>query len=515
MMTLLAVAFGCATLALAAVVVWQLRERARLRHELAGIFDLEHEIASRRTGFETQLAKQTIEIASARQRATQEVADTMRTARELRAQHAAAKVIHDRLRHEVNVLQHASDDLSYGLYEPVFAFTSPEHYKRGLSETREQQRAAVRAGHAIRCKDSWIFGENRKASLRLQMQYGRALLRAFNGECAAAIARVAWNNVTRTIERVKLAFEAINKLGSELQVEITTRYRDLKLDELRLEYELAQKRHDEQEEQREARALRLEELHAQQELEHAREEADAEVLRAQGALDAARDRLAGVQGAELDDQLGTMAALESALIAAQLRAANATAQAQQSRAGHVFVVSNVGSFGDTVYKIGMTRRLDPVAHVRELADAALPFAFDVHAMIRSDDAQALEAKLHRQLRDRRLNLVDPRGTFFQVSLDEIDAAFQSLGITAPLTRAAEAQQYLASNAVRRKLIPPPRLPRAAGSFAFAIPDNEPPADPLAQVPGCSTDNLVARLVPSWKDAPSPTPVPFPEETPIG
>ena len=70
------------------------------------------------------------------------------------------------------------------------------------------------------------------------------------------------------------------------------------------------------------------------------------------------------------------------------------------RAGYVYIISNVGSFGENIYKIGMTRRLDPQERVDELGDASVPFKFDVHAMIFSDDAPALEAALHRAFEDR-------------------------------------------------------------------------------------------------------------------
>jgi hypothetical protein len=514
--TLLAVAFGCTTTALTVLAILQIVARARLRQRFAGIFDVEHEIESRRAVFERQLAKQNAEIAVARQRATQEVADAMRTARELRAHHASAKLTYERLRHEIHVMQHAADDFSYGLYEPSFAFSSPDDYKRGLTDAREQQRAAVRTGQAIRCKDSWTFGDNRKASARMQRQYSRALLRAFNGECTAAIAKVAWNNVTRTIERVKLAFEAINKLGSELQVEITTRYRDLKLDELRLEYELAQRRHDEQEEQREVRALQLDELRAQQELDQARAEAQAEALRAQRALDAVRDQLAGAQGAELDDHLGKIAAIQRELHAAQQREAAAVARAQQTRAGYVYILSNIGSFGDTVYKIGMTRRLDPLLHVRELGDASLPFSFDVHAMIRTDDAPALEAKLHQELHDRRLNLMNPHSTFFHATLDEIEAFVKSQGLQIHLTRVAAAPQYRASSTIRRTQLEATRLPARDTGFVLLRPADEvkPMPGRLTAVPTGSSPGLTARVVP-WKERSRSAATPFPEETPVG
>ncbi len=516
MWKLLAVTFGCSTAALTASLLWQLIAHRRLRRRFAGILDLEDEIATRQAALNDRLAEQTKEIELARHKATRELADTMRTTRDLRAHHATSKAAYDRLRAEIAVLERTTEDLSFGLYAPVFAFPSSEDYKRRLREARDEQKAAVRADHAVKCNASWTFGDSRKAGARLQRQHAKALLRAFNGECDAAIARVTWNNVTRTIERVKLAFDAINKLGVDVGVELTTRYRDLKLDELRLEYELAQKRHDEQEEQREIRALLHEEIRAQQELEQVRADAEAEEVRAQLALDRARDELGRADADQLDDHLGKLAAIQDALHNAQQRTAHAVAQAQQVRGGYVYVASNIGSFGDTVYKIGMTRRLDPIAHVRELGDGALPFDFDVHALIRTDDAPALEAKLHHELHDRRLNLVNPRRAFFHATLDEIVAFVKRQGATVQVTRFAEAQQYRESNALRRKrLEPAPARPALdTGGFAFPLPSDDVDTMPvrLSAVPASSASSLIT----TWaSDRSRAAATPVSEETPIG
>ena len=532
---LLAVALGCVTTALAVVVVWQLVARARLRRRFAGVLDIDAEIASRRIAFERQLAGQLADVDAARQRATLELADTTRTMRELRAHHATSKASYDRLRSELATLQRVSDDFSVGLYTPCFALDTSADYRRRLLEARDQQKAAIREDRAVRCNPSWMLGDSRRIGARIQHSYARALLRAFNGECDAAISRIAWNNVTRTIERVKLAFEAINKLGSELQVEITARYRDLKLDELRLEYELAQKRHDEQEEQRAARAVLDEELRAQHEHDELRRDAESDQDLAQGTLDRARDELAMVRGVDLDDHLGAIAELEDGLRAAQQRAARAAEHSQQTRAGYVYVLSNIGSFGDTVYKIGMTRRLDPMAHVRELAGDALPFDFDIHAMIYTDDAPALEAKLHQELYDRRLNLVNPHRAFFHATLEEIEAFVISQGLEVQVMRTAEAQQYRESIARRRELAASAR-PAACDATPVAVTR---PSEEVEPRPGRSVPALAPAISASMEPrrhsaalpvgAPQPSNLlqrwisersrigqtPFPEETPVG
>ena len=135
----------------------------------------------------------------------------------------------------------------------------------------------------------------------------------------------------------------------------------------------------------------------------------------------------------------------------------AISQAMLTKTGHVYIISNVGSFGENIYKIGMTRRLEPMDRVKELGDASVPFPFDVHAMIRTSDAPSLENALHKHFDRRRLNLENERKEFFRVSIDEIreelDQLKSDLGIDSELrlTLLAEAKEYRMSEAKRKHL----------------------------------------------------------------
>ena len=121
------------------------------------------------------------------------------------------------------------------------------------------------------------------------------------------------------------------------------------------------------------------------------------------------------------------------------------------------MISNIGSFGEHVYKIGMTRRLDPLERIQELGDASVPFEFDVHAVIFAEDAPALEAELHRAFAGRRVNQVNERKEFFKVSIDEIAAEVRKHRAEIMITMAAEAEDY------RKTLAAIAELERAAGS----------------------------------------------------
>jgi hypothetical protein len=134
--------------------------------------------------------------------------------------------------------------------------------------------------------------------------------------------------------------------------------------------------------------------------------------------------------------------LEQKLQAAHERKERAIAQAQLTKVGHIYVISNVGSFGQDVYKIGMTRRLDPLDRVKELGDASVPFQFDIHAIIYSENAPQLENELHRKFAERRLNRVNQKKEFFKVTLDEIEAfVMQHANAEIEFTKLAEAREY--------------------------------------------------------------------------
>ncbi len=121
------------------------------------------------------------------------------------------------------------------------------------------------------------------------------------------------------------------------------------------------------------------------------------------------------------------------------------------KAGYVYIISNIGSFGKDIYKIGMTRRLDPQDRVDELGDASVPFKFDVHAMIFSDDAPALEAALHREFEDRKVNMINQRREFFHVTLDEIkEVVKRNYDKTVEFVDVPEAEQYRLSEKLRNE-----------------------------------------------------------------
>lgn len=193
-----------------------------------------------------------------------------------------------------------------------------------------------------------------------------------------------------------------------------------------------------------------EEERAQKEFERAQREAEQEEERYSRALDRARQDAENAVGAKQQKLLEQVRELEQKLLDAEQRRQRAVSMAQLTKTGHVYILSNIGSFGEHIYKVGMTRRLDPQERVDELGDASVPFAFDVHAMISAPNAPALEKALHDLLDERRLNKINRRKEFFHVTLEEIEHVVRRHHGDFKLTRQAEAAEYRKSLVVAQQ-----------------------------------------------------------------
>lgn len=361
--------------------------------------------------------------------------------------------LHDSLegaRRDLGVLTEQQYFADFGLYEPRYDFENAERYKEALERQRAEQKAMVKDGTAAVCRLDWTVGGSAAEGRKMVKNQLKLLLRAFNGECDAAIAKVRYNNVELLAKRILKAREALDKLGQVKGCSITDDYVQLKLAELHLFHEYQERKQAEKEEQRRIKEEMREEKKAQMEMERAKKAAEEEELRYERALEKARREVDKATGARHAKLLREVDELQRRLAEAHANKERAIARAQMTRSGHVYVISNIGSFGERVFKIGMTRRLDPSERVKELGDASVPFPFDVHAMIFTEDAPGLERELHRRFEHRRVNRVNERKEFFEVSIDEIAREVHALHAQVEFTMLAEAVEYRKSEAKRAK-----------------------------------------------------------------
>jgi hypothetical protein len=323
--------------------------------------------------------------------------------------------------------------------------------EKNKTKSLQIQKEMITADTAAICNANWTVEGSEAKGRAVVKVYKKLMLRAFNGECDVLISKVKWNNVNQMKERMQKLFDAINKLGQGFQVYLNNQYLDLKLKELILEYEYQSKRQQEKEEMRAIQEELREEEKAKREFEQAQREAEKEEATYQKALDKARKEYEASTGEKHDKLQAQIEKLEQELKEAQEKKERALSMAQQTKRGHVYIISNIGSFGENVYKIGMTRRLEPVDRVKELGDASVPFQFDIHAMIYSDEAPTLENELHKAFTNKKVNMLNYRKEFFNVTLDEIESKVKEIGLEAEFSRLPEAMEYRETLAILEKL----------------------------------------------------------------
>nr|WP_233337929.1 DUF4041 domain-containing protein [Buttiauxella sp. S04-F03] len=376
----------------------------------------------------------------------------------LKKSYREKKIIYDDLKSAITIYQDSYDLQEMGFYDPHFDFDCSEKFIAEIKANREKQKSLLKdktSSGAIYCPTEWTVGGSKREGQKMTTRGIDLTARAFNGACDAAISSCTFKNIALIEDRIKKTFEKINKLNEVNQIYITPKFLSIKLEELNLTYEFKEKKQLEKEEQRELRAQIAEEKRAQIEIEKAIREAEEEERRTTAALNKARKemeaKLATATAAQAEKYNSKITDLEEALAEAKLKGERALSMAQQTKRGHVYIISNIGSFGEEIYKIGMTRRLDPQDRVDELGSASVPFLFDVHAMIKSDDAPALESALHQMFDKKRVNAINRRKEFFNVSLKDVkEAVYKLAGDSADFIETATAQHYYETIALRKQ-----------------------------------------------------------------
>lgn len=254
-----------------------------------------------------------------------------------------------------------------------------------LDNVRSQIKSMIRNKSAINADSGFTFNGSAAKGRKFVSDMSKMMLRAYNAEAENCILTVKAGNGDAARKRLERARDQVERLGTLINLRIDRRYHSLRLEELDLALRHQNAKKAEKEAEREERARLREERKAQQELAQRRAKLDKEREHYQNVLDSL---LAKGRSDEADQIRARLDGIDEEIKKVDFRTANI-------RAGYVYVISNVGAFGDRMVKIGMTRRLDPMDRVRELGDASVPFGFDVHALFFSDDAVTLEADLHR------------------------------------------------------------------------------------------------------------------------
>lgn len=298
--------------------------------------------------------------------------------------------------------------IDFGIIPTDFEFEKSETYKEKLKN--------------IKLKESELFRKiksNKSTEVTINLdKLNRLLYNAFNTFCDYNLSRLTFKSYPTRQNQIHTNYNKLNRLVKGV-TSIDEKLLDLKLEELESSYAYYKLKEEEKEALRIQREEEAENKRAQKELERKQAKLDKEIEALNIAKDKVNDKLLAAKDGEIEALRLELQKLEKEISGLQDEKTDIDYRVENTGAGYVYIISNIGSFGEEVYKIGVTRRLDPYQRIQELSSASVPFKFDVHAMIFSYQAYQLETELHRYFDSKRLNKVNNRKEFFNIKLEDI------------------------------------------------------------------------------------------------
>ncbi|MDW1605625.1 MULTISPECIES: DUF4041 domain-containing protein [unclassified Vibrio] len=349
----------------------------------------------------------------------------------------------EELMSDIDLYSRLDEYTAHGHFEmPQYLYETSTRYAEEIKDIRQQQKDMIKDKTAITFPETTVISNDKSFNKKILNGQVKLMLTAFNIECDMLIGKVSPSSFGRTLERIEKLANNLEKSAATLECGFDLDYIELKFEECKLQYQFTLKKQEEIAEQKLIKEQIREEQRAIKEFQKAIADAEKEEKMYRNLLDKAQQELSKATEQERSEMEQRIAILEQQLAEAEAKEERAKSMAEQTRKGHVYVISNIGSFGEDVYKIGLTRRLEPMDRVKELGDASVPFPFDVHAMIYTDDAPALETALHREFHAQRVNAVNFRKEFFNVDLDDIKEAVERIaGVEAEFKMTALAEDY--------------------------------------------------------------------------
>ncbi len=336
------------------------------------------------------------------------------------------KIERENIKSEIIELREEVLIQEYGVYTPVFRYELSNNYKIKLDELIQGQKDLIKNKKAFIIKEPMRLNNSEKKGKAMQERNGKQLVRNYLSETDETLASVSINNYENKKKRIEKSFEQLNKLNRSMNVEISTDLKDIVNEKIDLLIEYKELLAKEKIKASEERHRLKEEQKVQKEIEKLKKELEKEEKRLIKAKKDYEKQLETTTDAKMiDDIKKQLNMIGENIENIKSEDKELDERLKNTRAGYVYIISNIGSFGENIYKIGMTRRQEPLDRVKELGDASVPFKFDVHALIFSDDAYKLENLLHKKFNNKRLNKVNYRKEYFKVSLDEIKNVVQN------------------------------------------------------------------------------------------
>lgn len=356
------------------------------------------------------------------------------------------------LKKELDLLDELSSFAEFGLYEPKFDFAFSSQYKDALANNRKKQKAMIKEKTAMICTTEWNVNGSKREGKKMTNNTIKIGLKSFNSDCDVFISKCKYNNFDRMQYKIEKSYKKINDLNKVNAAYISHQYLELKLDELALAYEYAAKKQQEKEELQEERRKEREEAKLKKEIEAKTKTITKEVTHYNNVLKVLEEKLLFAN----EDQ---KAELKSQIDEIQDKVANLNNEIEELDyrlenlgAGYVYIISNIGSFGKNVFKIGVTRRLEPLDRIAELSSASVPFKFEVNALIFDYNAYKLEKYLHTKFNKYRINLSNNRKEFFKLDLDMIENELKNYGeLSFDFDKSFKSQEYFETLKIREQM----------------------------------------------------------------
>jgi hypothetical protein len=410
----------------------------RMARELAGeVQELRTHLHATREQIERLGALPVLELEARRAKLEREIADQeARIARAWSEGAAALETLKRQLKEARQAIVETEDMAllqEVGVYHYRHPLSDAVAYEKELADIENRVKAMARKdGGAVLATSDWTVNGSAMAGQKMVRDFSKLMLRAFNAEADNLVRGLKPYKLDGAIDRLNKVTETIERLGKTMEIRISQSYHQLRVRELELTSDFLQKKDEEKEAERLERERLREERKVQQEIDRERARLEKERQHYANALDALVENGDEEGAARMRDLL---AEADQAIESVDYRAANI-------RAGYVYVISNIGSFGERMVKIGMTRRLDPMDRIRELSDASVPFNFDIHALFFSKDAVGIEMAMHDRLANARVNTVNRRREFFRATPLEVKAQLSDLaGELLQFEETAEALEY--------------------------------------------------------------------------
>jgi Domain of unknown function (DUF4041) len=313
---------------------------------------------------------------------------------------------------------------SIDYYEPKYEFTTSEDYLLRLRDIKLQQEKMQENNQAYICDTSWAVGDNKRKGEKMINDLLKLVKSSFETQCKYAIKEVKYSNVDSLKKKINNTHKKFNNYLKTIECKISEEYLQLKLIELDLQYEFVDKKQQEREREQEIKK-QVNEREAIDKARQRAEQAEERERSHQQELDKVRQEIEQAEDEKRKQLELKILELEKQVYEDKIDKENALSESRRLKSGYIYVISNIGSLGRDVYRICMTSRGQDNVYIKEM-NPVVPFQFDVHFKIFSEDAVDTLQRLHQRFGNKRVNLVNSRRDFFKLSIDEIEQAVKEI-----------------------------------------------------------------------------------------